>query len=279
MEFGWNNRADGPPDAKLSRGARAANLPGRPLEQTQSHRAGPTYLSGDLVTLDAGAEVIAERSSGRHIWLIRSGILRLQRFSFDGRRQILALALPGEIIGYETPWRSGLSVETATRAKLCRIDRRDFEDRLDADAVLRREFAAQQQDHIERLRWLTCSIGSLRPEERLSAFLALATCCMPYQPLPDGTAVLTMLISRADMADLLATTMETISRVTHALEEDGVVTIVDPAHFRIVDLKKLAALGRISDSFEDMATRLKQPRDRCFLRAWSCGSCVSRSAC
>lgn len=210
------------------------------------------YATGELIDLDADSEVIADQSQCRNVWLIRSGILRLQRFAFDGRRQILSLSLPGEIVGYDRPCRAGLSVESATACSLWRIDRREFEGRLEASLDQRRDFYAQQHDQIERLRWLTWSIGALRPEERLSAFLALATRFMPNQPLPDGTAVLTMLLARADIADLLATTMETISRVTHALDEAGVIEIRDPSHFRIIDLPKLTELGRIDATFVTM---------------------------
>jgi CRP-like cAMP-binding protein len=203
-----------------------------------------------LIDVKSGDEVIGDDSPTQRMWLVRSGILRLQRYSFDGRRQILSLFLPGDIVGYDRPWREGLRVETATACSLFRLDRRDFEAQLTEYPDGQRDFYLRQHEQIARLRWLTWSIGVLRPEERISAFLALATRFMPFQRLPDGTGLLEMVLGRPDIADLLATTLETISRVTHSLNQAGVIDIRNPSHFRIVDLRKLRELGQIGAAFD-----------------------------
>lgn len=237
------------------------------------------FVSGELLNLGADCQVTADRSHGSSVWVIRSGILRLQRHSFDGRRQILSLFLPGEIVGYDHLWRDGMSVESASDCCLCRIDQREFEIQLERDRDLHAELYAQHRDQIERLRWLTVSIGALRPEERVSAFLALATRFMPYQPLPDGSAVLTVLLSRADIADLLATATETISRITHSLDEAGVIEIRDPSHFRIIDLRRLTEIGRIEASFAKMPFHPRHMVDRYFVRSHVAGLCAFAEGC
>lgn len=240
----------------------------------RKHRA-----SGQQVDLGADCEVIADQSRDHGVWLIRTGILRLQRFAFDGRRQIVSLFLPGEIVGYEHQRREGMSVVSATPCNLCRFDRRDFDTQLDEDPALRKDFDLQQTEQLGRLRWLTWSIGALRPEERLCAFLALSTRYMPYQPLPDGTGILSMLLSRADIADLLATTVESISRITRGLDESGVIEIRDPSHFRIIDRRTLTALGRVDSGFDTMPFRTwHRPEGRTI---WSpaCANCVFDSSC
>jgi CRP-like cAMP-binding protein len=224
----------------------------QPTTPVDPHR-GPRNAQGTSVSLEANMPVIAGSDLNRSVWMVKSGLLRLQRHGQDGKRQILSLILPGEIVGYESNWREGLSIETATRCELCRCDRREYDARLESDPVLRRAFYLQQQDQLERLRWLTWSIGALRPEERLSAFFALAIQFMPWQPLPDGTGVLTILLPRADIADLLATTVETISRFLHRLDGAGVVRIEDPSHLRLLDLQDLRARGCIEQSFDRLS--------------------------
>jgi CRP/FNR family transcriptional regulator len=208
------------------------------------------------------SEVISDSAASRDVWFVRTGILRLQRYSYDGRRQILSLYLPGEIVGYEGQLREGASVETVTESGLCRIAKRRFDIMLGESRTLREDFFRQQQDQLDRLHWLTWSLGALGPEERFSAFLALSCRFMPYQPLPDGSAVLSMLLPRMDIADLLATTVETISRITHRLSEAGVIEIRDPSHFRIRDLRKLTFLGQIGDTYERMSRGLAERRSR-----------------
>ena len=224
---------------------------------------GKTMVCGDArhrVDREPDSEVISGGARSHDIWLIRSGILRLQRHAYDGRRQILSLFFPGEIIGFEGEFREGVSVETATQSGLCRIDRRWFDKMVDQNDVLRAELFRQKQDHLDRLHWLTWSLGALKPEERLCAFLALSSKFMPYQPLPDGTGILSLYLARKDIADLLGTTVESISRIVHRLADTGIIEIRDPAHFRFLDMPKLIALGKVDGHFDRMAFSLARRR-------------------
>jgi CRP-like cAMP-binding protein len=208
------------------------------------------------------SEVIAGGDPEHDVWFIRSGILRLQRHAYDGRRQILSLFLPGEIVGFEGEFREGVSVETVTQAGLCRIDRRKFDAMLNRNAELRAELFRQKQDQLDRLHWLTWSLGALSPEQRFSSFLALSTRFMPCQPLNDGTAILSMQLPRADIADLLGTTVETICRIIRKLSETGIIETRDPSHFRILDLRQLTAAGQIEGSFDRMVRGIAERSDR-----------------
>ncbi len=198
------------------------------------------------------SEILAGGARNGDVWLVRSGILRLQRHAYDGRRQILSLFFPGEIIGFDEDFREGVAIETATPANLCRIDRRWFDRMVQRNAQLRDELFRQKQDQLDRLHWLTWSLGALRPEERLAAFLAFSTKVMPYQTLPDGTGILSWDLPRKDTADLLGTTPETISRIIHKLADTGMIEIRDPAHFRFLDLPGLIVKGKISGHFGRM---------------------------
>ena len=208
------------------------------------------------------SEVISGGASSDDVWFIRSGILRLQRYSYDGRRQILSLFFPGEIIGFEGEFREGVTVETATQSGLCRIGRRTFDSLVNQNDDLRAELFRQKQDQLDRLHWLTWSLAALGPEERISAFLALSTKFMPYQPLPDGTGVLSVYLPRKDIADLLGTTVESISRTVHKLADTGIIEIRDPAHFRFLDVSRLSALGKIDGIFDRMTVGLVRRRSR-----------------
>lgn len=208
------------------------------------------------------SEVIAGGVPDRDVWFIRSGILRLQRYAYDGRRQILSLFLPGEIVGLEGEFREGVSVETVTQSALCRIDRRKFDAMLSKNGGLRAELFRQKQDQLDRLHWLTWSLGALSPEQRFSSFLALSTRFMPCQQLDDDTTILSMQLPRADIADLLGTTVETICRTIRKLSETGVIEIRDSSHFRILDLRQLTAHGQIEGSFDRMVHGIAQRQNR-----------------
>ena len=118
----------------------------------------------------ADSDVISGGARSRDVWLVRTGILRLQRHAYDGRRQILSLFFPGEIVGFEEEFRDGVTVETAIPSSLCRIDRRWFDRMVTENTSLRAELFRQKQEQLDRLYWLTWSLGALKPEERLAPF-------------------------------------------------------------------------------------------------------------
>lgn len=213
----------------------------------------PRHSSERVCTkLDRDRDVTPDYRASGKVWIIASGMLRIQHHNMEGRRQILSLALPGEIVGCERGLRDGINVETATPCCLCAIERQTFDSLLRRSSVFRVAVCRQQQNQLDRLRWLTWAISALRPDERFCAFLAIATRLMPCQPLPDGTAALSIQLSRPDIADTLATTVETISRASHKLAQSGVIEIKDSRHFRILDLPGLIRLGRIGHVFDSL---------------------------
>jgi len=187
------------------------------------------------------------------VGVLVSGYLRFQRYSRDGRRQILNLTVPGDLFGHEDDRRAGYTLESATEAVLCRFDRRTFDRLLTEDGTLRRALYRYNEGNLDRLRWLTWTIGALRPEERIAAFLLKARAFLPYRDLPDGTGLLSLAIGRRDMADLLSTSVETICRVFKGMERAGVIRLLDPAQILVLDPAALAA--RAAQPVSDLSPR------------------------
>lgn len=178
-------------------------------------------------------------------FVVRSGILCMQQYTKQGRHHVLSLVLPGEVVGIERR-REGLSVAAATDCVLCKIDRRILERHLERSSSARRAIYQNQQNQLERLRWLTWAVGALTPDERVCAFLVQAIGFMPYRLQSETSGILTMQLSRADLADMLCTSVETISRVTHKLQEDGILAILNPEIFYIQDMPRLSRRGRMT---------------------------------
>ncbi|MFP1645459.1 Crp/Fnr family transcriptional regulator [Pontitalea aquivivens] len=205
-----------------------------------------------LIALPRDHMLIGEDTPAAAVWIVRRGVLRVQRYGADGRRQIMGLFLPGEVTEKLLTDRAGTCVETATAVELCRLDRRAFAEVLAREPGLRRALTQQRLARLGRMRWMIWALGALRPDERICAFLALATRFLPVQPLPDGTLALTVSLPRSDIADLLGTSAETYSRVTHRLQDAGVIDILDPEHFRIHALDALIRKGCAEQAFRTL---------------------------
>lgn len=193
-----------------------------------------------------GQSLLSPGALRRDLWLVETGLLRMQHTDRDGRRQILHLVFPGEIVGINPRDLIGTAIEACGHSTLHRIDRRAFDEALTRDPGFRRRLLRHQEGRLEQVRFLTWLLRALRPAERVCAFVAFSLQVMPARRLGDGSLVLDQIMPRTDIADLLRTSVETISRVTRALQRKGVIEIEAPSRFRIIDLPRLKRMGGIA---------------------------------
>ncbi|MDO8313173.1 MAG: Crp/Fnr family transcriptional regulator [Sideroxyarcus sp.] len=215
--------------------------------------------SGHIHSYAANRIVWDEGSDPNFTAILEAGYLRLQRYGIDGRRQILCLFTPGDFIGGPKSWGAGYSVAASVNAQLCRFDSRTFEQMVETDSDLRRTIYLLRSAKLDQLRWLTCLLGALAAEERLCAFLAVATKFMPCQITPEGGIILTLDLPRPDIADLLGTSVESISRITNRLDAIGVLKINDAREFEILDLPRLRVMGCLQGTLDN----IRFPADFC----------------
>lgn len=197
-----------------------------------------------LETLRASVPVWREDMIDPPAGLLVSGILRYERHDAEGRRQILNLLLPGDVVLPARLARAGCTLATATPATLCRVPGATLARLGRENAEVRNAIYRSSATQLERMRWLTWAILALRPAERICAFLDFATGVLPCQPLPDGTCILSVTLARRDIADLLSTSVETLCRMLKALEHEGLIRLRTPSHIQLLDRAELAARSR-----------------------------------
>ncbi len=211
-----------------------------------------TYVPGQLIW--------RQDESRKPIGVLIDGHVRVQTFRLDGHRRILELHVPGDILDARMLCDQGCHVEAASDISVCWFDRTRFDQLLEMLPQVRHAVREMNEMRIERLRLWTWINGSLNLRERICAFIALATRHMPFSPLPCGGGILTMQLSRADIADHVGTSVESISRVTHCLHEKGLIRIRTPHHFEIPDLPRLVRGACLGSAFENVSFPAKLPR-------------------
>lgn len=197
-----------------------------------------------------------EDSTADFIGVVRTGFLRLIHPSMDGNRQVTAIIKPGEMVGETIGNRSAYMLETCTDTSICRFEQGAFARLLDRPPVLRRHVRESYVNRIDAMHRLTWTLGMLTPQERFCGFLLDAREMMPCEPQPDGTAMLTLTLPRPDIADLLVTTRETLSRLTHRLSAAGLIAILSP--YRIL-LKDIHGLERMSGGMHKLGKPIRRP--------------------
>ena len=182
------------------------------------------------------------------IGVLRKGCLRRERLMPDGRRTVLGLVFPGDIVGELPDRRAGYSLETATEAEICHFPI-SVARRVPAESTeFRRVMAAdaeRQLDHELTFAWLR--VG-LRCRERVIAFLVWAAGLPSSRPQPEGGVLADLPVGRRDWADLCNTTVESISRQMTDLSSRGLVAHLDGRRYLLRDLpalRRLAGLDRL----------------------------------
>src|SRR6266487_2401803 len=199
-------------------------------------QAGTIELMGARMSFAANVEISGENEPADYLYKIVSGTVRTYKVLLDGRRQIGAFHLPGDIFGFETGNEHTLSAEAITDCKITVIKR---------SAVM--ALAARDNDVARQMWELTArelqraqkhSLALIRTaEERVAGFLLE----MADRVANGGAVELPM--SRQDIADYLGLTIETISRTLKLLEDAAAIEV---ARRRRILLRNRSALRRLN---------------------------------
>jgi CRP-like cAMP-binding protein len=197
---------------------------------------GSIELMGAPMSFVRNAEIYGENEPADYLYKVVSGTVRTYKVLANGRRQIGAFYLAGDIFGLETNNHHAFSAEAITDAKVLVIKRSSVMSLAARDNDVTRQLLTftgielqRMQDHIMLL--------IKTAQERVATFLLE----MADRIEMSGEVELPM--SRQDIADYLGLTIETVSRTLTQLE--NVQAIALPTSRRIV-LRNRSALKRLN---------------------------------
>jgi CRP/FNR family nitrogen fixation transcriptional regulator len=189
-------------------------------------------------TYEADGEVFAEGDRAAFFYEVVSGSVRTYKLLADGRRQIDAFHLPGDIFGVEAGGDHRFSAEAVTDTKLV-VHRRERGALAGNDGDLARKVVAAMMRSLERAQDHMMLLGRKSAKERIATFLlGLA------ERLAEQGGPLDLPMPRADIADHLGLTVESVSRAVTQLEREGLIEL--PPNRRTVVIRNTAALRTIA---------------------------------
>lgn len=225
-----------------------------------SERFGPRSVPR-LRTIEVETRLQEEDERPQFAGILRRGYLRTERILGDGRRSVLSIQAPGDLIGDVFGSVRGPALVAATDVEYCAFDPAILHRALQVDASLKAKFFAEAiRQNIRQLE-MVWRRGALNSRERIIAFMVMAAEFMPVEPLPDGSVIVTIKVSRKDWADFSNTTVETICRTLAYLAENDMVSTVANSRYRVRDLgilAQLAGLDSLSDRNSMVADGLPQ---------------------
>lgn len=201
-------------------------------------QASARRLPGTTSILARGDELFAEGDDADFFYKVVSGTIRTYKLLNDGRRQIDAFHLAGDIFGMEPGATHRFSAEAVERCEVIAFRRCRFATLAEDDPALGDQLMSSMMVNLERAHDHMLLLGRKTAQEKIATFLL----DMARRVSKGDSFELPM--QRSDIADHLGLTIETVSRTLTQLAKDGVIKLA--AASRLVVLSDKAALQRLN---------------------------------
>jgi CRP/FNR family transcriptional regulator len=175
------------------------------------------------------------------VFKVTSGIVAESRTLADGRRQIIAFFLPGDICGYlESDGRHAFDGEAITTAETCSFNRERFSAFVNRNNDVAEEMRRGLAERLKMVGTHLSVVGQLTSTERVANFVAMMTAA--YASRNVQTRPLPLPMKRSDIADYLGLRLETLSRAFSKLRQHNIID-VNEDEVLILDQAKLNQLS------------------------------------
>ena len=192
----------------------------------------------DNFLFEAGARVYQPSDPPRFVYTLRRGLVKLEQSDAEGSARIVRLLGIGDVAGLEAlldgPYR-----HTATalrRVDLCRIPVSVIEALKSSHPALNEQLARRWEDSLETADYWITRLSSGTARQR-AAWLVRYLIRMT-----GSTRDCVELLSSADMAAAIGTTVETLSRTMAEMKQSGVLTGLGARRYRC-DMDAIRALS------------------------------------
>ncbi|SFH68489.1 helix-turn-helix domain-containing protein [Bradyrhizobium sp. Gha] len=185
-----------------------------------------------------GTEIYGEKEPAEYVYQVKSGAVRSYKLLSDGRRQIGAFHLVGDIFGLENGNEHRFTTEAIVDTTVRLVRRQSLETVAQNDAMVAKNLLRMTTNNLQHAEDHMLLLGRKTSLERVAAFL------LEMDKRLTAAGVLALPMSRRDIADYLGLTLETVSRALSRLHEVGVLGFVGNTQRQIVllDRHQLASL-------------------------------------
>lgn len=186
----------------------------------------------------AGRELLAAGEESQVVGSIVRGMVKLTKTLSDGRTQMVGLLFPGDFVGHAMRARAEYDAIAATDVTLCQFQRKPFEQLLRTTPRLEQRMLQMTLDELDAAREWLLLLGRKTAREKLASFLLMLARRESSAGRRRDIAV-ELPLTRAEIAEYLGMTIETVSRQMTKLRADGVITFESTRALKLPDLDML----------------------------------------
>ncbi len=179
-------------------------------------------------------EIYGESEPSEYVYQVVRGAVRTYKLLSDGRRQIGAFHLPGDVFGLDAGSTHRLTAEAIADTTVRLVKRRSLES------------AAGSNAQVAHNLW-TMTAGDLRHAEdhmlllgRKTAMEKVATFLLEMDRRLAKTGMMALPMCRRDIGDYLGLTLETVSRALSQLSDQGILAFSSARQIVLRNRQRLA---------------------------------------
>jgi CRP/FNR family transcriptional regulator len=210
-------------------------------------------------TVSAHHVIFRDGDEADHYFNILSGIVKLVKTLADGQQHIVGLIYPPGFMGQTLNTRHSYSAESATEVELCCFPRAPFDTFLKSHPELERQIFIMTVRELDICRDWTLLLGRKCSYERVAGFLLMMARRIPQTDSAGAnSAHFELPFTRAEMADYLGLTLETVSRQFSQLKRKRLIALPSSRDITIPDIELLSAVAQIetcSEAFDEGQSR------------------------
>jgi CRP/FNR family transcriptional regulator len=188
---------------------------------------------------EKGRGLFSEGELARGFYLVVSGKIKIYKLSLEGKEQILHIFGSGEILG-EVPVFAGGSypanAEALEPSRVLLFPRMSFLELIGREPAIAVNMLGILSHRLRRFTHLIEDLSLKEVPGRLAAYLIY------LGERGESRQALELEITKAQLASLLGTIPETLSRILTKLAQQGIIS-VDRRKIRVLDLKSLESLA------------------------------------
>ncbi len=175
--------------------------------------------SGTRRTFAKGEELFAEGEAADFFYQVVSGTVRVCKLLSDGRRQIDAFQLPGDMFGLESGAEHRFTAEAVEETVVLAFRRGRFTSLVHDNPAFGDQLMSSMIASLERAQDHMVLLGRKTAQEKIATFLIDMA-----GRLAKGDR-LDLPMQRTDIADHLGLTIETVSRTLTQMVRDGLIKL------------------------------------------------------
>src|SRR5690349_9985246 len=185
-----------------------------------------------------GIEIFGEAEPAEYIYQVIDGSVRSYKLLSDGRRQINAFHLTGDIFGLENGSTHRFTAEAIVETTVRLMKRASLAHVAESDAAVARDLLNMTASSLRHAEDHMLLLGRKTSLERVAAFL------LEMDPRLTAAGIMALPMCRRDIADYLGLTLETVSRALSILHDKGMLGFIGQTQRQIVllDREKLGCL-------------------------------------